>query len=848
MRIVMDLQGAQSESRYRGIGRYTLALALAAARDNRGHDVHVVLNGAFADTISAIRSAFDGVLPKENIHVWHVPLPVQGMYAANHKRIKQAELIREAAIAALAPDLVHVSSIFEGYGDNAIASIGRLLYVPTVVTAYDMIPWLYPQIYLDPAPSYRSFYEERLGQLRYADALLTISETAMAEVAGATKADSTRVFNISAACDSSFHVMPEDSPIIRDVRARFGLDLDFILYSGGSDERKNLKRLIEAYAGLERRQRMRCRLVLAGRMHAPHVEALRSLGISAGLDPEELLFTGYVSEEELTALYNACQFFVFPSWHEGFGLPVLEAMTCGAAVLASNASSVKEVMAKSDALFDPYDVEDIRKLMSFYLDSSEALDELRLYSRSRARDFSWEDVARKFWDACERVHLMFAPVHKHGLGAITADLQAKLLASLGGSEGELVALADSIDRSLPAALPKIMLDVSELATHDLKTGIQRVTRAIAAEWSARPPEGYTVQLVRIDRDTRSYVCANNYANQLLEIEGFSDDAPLVCHAGDIFLGLDLVGDGVSLMQDWFEHFHNTGVLVAFVIYDLLPVRNPQWWPGQGGRHHERWLRGAAQAADLLLCISKATADDVAAWMDENQLEKRPAISWFHLGADIQGSSPSRGFPAEGQALLDQLSASVSFLMVGTLEPRKGHAQVLDAFERLWADGHDQVLVIVGKQGWLVDELCDRLRQHPEEGRRLFWLAGISDEFLERLYSVCSCLLAASYAEGFGLPLVEAAQRGMPLLVRDIPVFREVAGASAAYFDGRSAEAVCAAILDWTAQFHEGSHPTTGAMRWLTWQQSAAELAAALLPPPSALPQDAAQLNHSHVIA
>jgi glycosyltransferase involved in cell wall biosynthesis len=123
-------------------------------------------------------------------------------------------------------------------------------------------------------------------------------------------------------------------------------------------------------------------------------------------------------------------------------------------------------------------------------------------------------------------------------------------------------------------------------------------------------------------------------------------------------------------------------------------------------------------------------------------------------------------------------------MVGTLEPRKGHQQALAACEQLWADGVDANQVIVGKQGWMVEALVERMTHHAELNRRLFWLDGISDEFLEQVYAASACLIAASYGEGFGLPLIEAAQHKLPIVARDIPVFREVAGSHAHYFSER----------------------------------------------------------------
>ncbi|MDR9778211.1 glycosyltransferase, partial [Rhizobium hidalgonense] len=143
-----------------------------------------------------------------------------------------------------------------------------------------------------------------------------------------------------------------------------------------------------------------------------------------------------------------------------------------------------------------------------------------------------------------------------------------------------------------------------------------------------------------------------------------------------------------------------------------------------------------------------------------------------------------------------LSSTPTFLMVGTLEPRKRQLQALLAFERLWAQGYTVSLVIVGKYGWNVDFLVEMLSDHPELNRHLFWFAQTSDEFLEKLYATSSCLIAASSGEGFGLPIIEAAQHGIPIIARDIPVFREIASDHAYYFKGNSAIALAKCITDW----------------------------------------------------
>jgi glycosyltransferase involved in cell wall biosynthesis len=136
--------------------------------------------------------------------------------------------------------------------------------------------------------------------------------------------------------------------------------------------------------------------------------------------------------------------------------------------------------------------------------------------------------------------------------------------------------------------------------------------------------------------------------------------------------------------------------------------------------------------------------------------------------------------------------------------------------------------MVGKEGWMVEQLAARLKEHPEKGKRLFWLAGISDEMLLKLYAGASALLAPSEGEGFGLPLIEAAQHDIPIIARSIPVFREVAGEHAYYFDGLQADDLARAVTDWLALWREGKAPTSSGMPWLTWDQSARQLTDAVV--------------------
>jgi len=169
-------------------------------------------------------------------------------------------------------------------------------------------------------------------------------------------------------------------------------------------------------------------------------------------------------------------------------------------------------------------------------------------------------------------------------------------------------------------------------------------------------------------------------------------------------------------------------------------------------------------------------------------------------------------------------------LVGTIEPRKGHLQTLEAFEYLWDKGMDIHLVIVGKEGWVglpdaqrrtIPEIIHRLETHPQRNQRLFWFKEASDLFLETLYRQADVLIAASEDEGFGLPLIEAAHYALPIIARDIPVFHEVASEYASYFpNNRNARSLAKALAQWLEEYQKGTHILSEGMPHISWKKSA----------------------------
>lgn len=1237
MRIVVDLQGAQSSSsRERGIGRYSLALTRALTRNCGEHEILLALSGLFPDTIEPIRAEFRDLLPTENIRVWRAPGPLSQLDPGNSWRRQSAELVREAFLASLKPDVVLVCSLFEGLVDDAATSVSCLSSsIPTAVILYDLIPLLNRSHYLNNPPV-EIWYENKLAHLRRAGLLLAISESSRQEGINHLGFPPGSVVNISTAADAHFRVQAYSDEYQADMRRKYRLLKPYLMYTGGSDPRKNIEGLIRAYASLSVSLRQSHQLAVVCTIQPPERARLETLARQQGLDSGELILTGYVPENDLVALYGLCKAFVFPSWHEGFGLPVLEAMSCGRAVIGAATSSIPEVINYPEALFDPLDDASVTEKLRQVLADEPFRHRLEQHGLRQAKNFSWDESAQRAiaaliqfaaehknaitfpaapagrprlayvsplppersgisdystelldelqrhyvidvvatqpevsvasiiancsirsvaWfrahaDDYDRViyHFGNSPYHRHmfqlaqdipgvivlhdfflshviadndktgympgafsqalyqshgytalrqqyhptegaddlvwrypcnfpliqcALGVIVhaensrrlaeqwygrgvadswriiphlrvppaemnratarrhlnlaendfvvcsfgqlgptklnhrlletwlrtdaaksrtsvlifvgelppgdyriqmqtairragigkqvrvtgwtdtnefrqylaaadvavqlrtlsrgetsgavldcmnhglptivnangsmadlpedgvlklpdnfdnAELTAaidslwcdpfrrqqlgsaarniirechqprtcaamyaqaieeaylrkstgvsgliKALASMDqipAAQQELVALAAAVDRSIPPqpALRQLLVDISVLVQQDAKSGIQRVVRSILKELLVHPPAGYQVEPVYATAD-QGHRYARRFTLRLLDCpESLLEDEPVSYQAGDCFLGLDLSHQIVITRQADLKQMQRHGVKLWFTIYDLLPLQMPDAFPDGVAQLHQQWLETLLDFGNAI-CISRAVADEVAAWHKTGSSERilPGEIAWFHLGADIESSLPTRGMPSSAREVLDKLEQNLAFIVVGTLEPRKGHAQVLAAFNQLWQADQDVSLVIVGKQGWKVETLADQLQAHPERDKRLFWLEGISDEYLEKLYEASTCLLAASYAEGFGLPLIEAAQHKLPIIARDIPIFREVAGAHAWYFDNSYEPSdIAISIRVWLEHYRQNQHPDPKGMPWHTWKESARQLLDAIL--------------------
>jgi len=265
-----------------------------------------------------------------------------------------------------------------------------------------------------------------------------------------------------------------------------------------------------------------------------------------------------------------------------------------------------------------------------------------------------------------------------------------------------------------------------------------------------------------------------------------------------------------------------GVRVVFFVQDIIPLTHPEVCHPIHIERFREWFEQVVQVADFLIYSSRFTQQSITDYLDKRPGAPLAASTVVHLGHDF--GSLQTGSIRHGELRRALTKSPASFLCVGTLEPRKNLGILLDAFEALWDHEHDVSLVIIGRAGWLCDELLVRIRRHPELGRRLFWFNNVSDADLALVYRQSSALIFPSIVEGFGLPMVEALSQGLPVIASDIPVFREIADDHAQFFLPHDAVALASAVRKQLAAPLTEASPT---FQWPTWEESTLQLLAAL---------------------
>lgn len=506
------------------------------------------------ESIPTLRREFIDLLPQDRIKVFHLPGPVAEANPENRARFKAASLIREHFLNELRPDVIHISSLFEGLFEESVTSLG-LLTSPekTVVTLYDLIPLVERKKYL--AEDFKlDYYMSKIGFLKKAGLLLSISEFSRQEAIDLLGLPPETVVNMSSAIGGFFRPIDIPLDVAANLRAKLGISGKFLMYTGSFDQRKNHETLIKGYASLPRGMRKKYQLLIVGNGWEGAYQHLHGIAKREGLEPSELVFSGHVSDEELLRLYNICTLFVFPSLREGFGLPILEAMSCGVPAIGSNATSIPEVIGIKEALFDPTNHESIGKKILESLTNDAFYKKLAENAVSQAAKFSWDRTAtialnsieaRLAKSDCNRTSSTASKVVEGGKRWFPALKPSVTLAPLinelssiegirAGDQASLLSLANCIARNSASLEAAIRTDwnmrspqrVGWVTTWNTRCGIATYTipviKAIpACHWIFAP---YEQNLVEQDDDRVIRCWTNGAKDDLTGLAAAIEDA------------------------------------------------------------------------------------------------------------------------------------------------------------------------------------------------------------------------------------------------------------------------------------------------------------------------------------
>ncbi|MDF9828228.1 glycosyltransferase involved in cell wall biosynthesis [Ereboglobus sp. PH5-10] len=1195
MRTLFNIFPCQTNNgRNRGLGNYSMALAQTYAKLHSDDRVHLLGACNYPESVPDIKTAVSGDIPEHRLKLIDLPemsgfsTPVESADA----RLQAASI--NWACARINPEVVHTSSFFEP--EVCLPSPANMAPWLHSVTVYDLIPLKFENIYLRDARAKR-WYLNRIETLKHHDIFLAISESTRRDTIELLALDPDRVFNISAACHPRFKTGVKKETEKELIAKKYKINRPYFMYTGGSDWRKNIEGAIKSFSLVPGELRRGFCFAIVCALPSAELDKLRRQAAQLGLNPDDIVFTGYVPDDDLPLLYRYCHAFVFPSLYEGFGLPVLEAMSCGAPTIAANNSSLPEIINRRDALFDANTPEPLADLLVTLMRDENYRQSLIKTGLKQAESFSWENTAKKariIWEAAlaiKNTNKRTALFHRHPLKRLAfvspippqrtgiAVFSAELLNVLSAfyqidvftdksfepderlsalfeihSYAELDKMAKDYDAilyhvgnsayhieilSLLQKHPGIavlhdfyisgLLDymehnkiypeclTRELLRHgghkamtmykNSETALQAITECPAnslvfesalgvivhsgyaqALIDRHYPEGVAaphavipllkrVSLVAENENTETErandftICsfghitatkspmllieafeklaacmpgkkimlcfvgellddahgaqlrkrlANSKFKNRIKITGYANDADyahwmhsanvavqlrsssrgetsgalLDCMANSVpvvannfasfsgyppdaicFVEGELTSDAVAetlkklienpgaakafanAARKWIAHNHapeqvaqlyyraiesftansksnshikllnsirpsaadlekgerwitqlcetevtlrpprfyyditlfskqwNEGYMTGIqrvvhsifvelgnrqidiwpvalnsagtdyyalyknsdtnkwestqqtvhlqhgdtlliaelrhdllstspiweklrkaqidihaILYDLLPVLHPEFYPPEGKELHQKYLKFLSQTANRVSAISRTVATDYSRWVAEEGQTITP-LKFQKVDVIPLGAAPKP--PAQtGYKTPPWPSGGPVFLMVGTLEPRKNHALALDAFDALWSQNINARLCIVGRRGWLADKIYERIKDHPKINTDLLFFDSADDETLLRCYQNAACLIAASINEGYGLPLVEAAHYGLPIIASDIEVFRESIVDADVFFDPTSPQSLASAIMEALTLPHE----------------------------------------------
>ncbi len=815
VKVWFDGQCFQTVSCRRGIGRYAYELVSALARNHPEIEPHISFNAQFPGEALAAADTLAAVIPRDHMHVWHGVATGGETTEGNNAERRFSELALTHHVNCIAPDVALSLSPFEGTLDVAVPLLdSSLLQAPSVGVFYDAIPYRFKDKYL-PQKKDKDYYERRLRACGDFKLLLCISEFSLEELKKLLP--ESKGTNISAGISPQFKELLQ-----KRVKRSPRVAGDYVLYVGGLDWRKNVSLVVDAFAELPLELSRDLKFVIAGDHDAVLLAELKARWRHHGLNEQGIISLGHVSDSGLVDLYADARLLVQPSLMEGFGLTAIEALICCTPVAAADAGALPETVGSKDMLFDPTSPKSLADcIMSLSQDSS-VREKVLQHGLAQSEKFTWERTAEIVAEELARV-----ASESHSTSAVSKEeldlyiaREANKLRLNSRHAATALALAE-----LPNQIsPRLLIDVSISAVSPAHSGIQRVVRKITSNLGCNDSANSKL----IFNDGRR-------ENGWIELDSAEYHRTPPKSKENVTVGpkdhLLMLDSSWNLIEGHLPLLYDArlrGAQVTFCIFDLIPLTASAFCVQDITNSYRNWFLKALEVATGFICISKAVADELLELLALIEFPREVAVDYWRLGADFNTKvaikKPSAS-DMSGRAKAG-VTSQTDFLMVGTLEPRKGYALALDAFEELWANGGEVSLTMVGRPGWFIHTLSERIRKHPEFGRRLHWYDDASDEELDTLYQRSDCLIAASYAEGFGLPIVEAGQMGKPVIASDLPVFREVAAGarSVSFFKAGSSKSLAVTVDEYQRGGEAVEFAASKAFpSWPSWEESAQEL-------------------------
>jgi len=697
-----------------------------------------------------------------------------------------------------------------------------------VTCIFDLIPELHPYACHEVTPPlFRNWLRKALLE---SNAFIAISETVAQELASYV---GERALAHRSDLKIGWFRCGSDIPAPAQASLRAALSdavagpAPVFLCVGTLEPRKGHRTALEAFDLLWQSGR-NVRLIIIGR-NGWYAEAMIAQIRRHSEFGRRLFWFDDVGDAELSALYEKASAVLCPSYAEGFGLPIVEAARRGRPSICSDIPVFREVGGEGAAYFCVADPRSLARRVEGWIDGEIALDP------KKVRCVAWSDAAKRIvdvvmgceWEAdslqenspawpvavssdrirllecqlewlqAEMLHLVheretmtysaswrvFSPLREFEAGLVRF---ASSLAGRIASTRVVAPLATEASTAQEASVfvsrerPKrLLVDVTGVVKQDAGAGIQRVVKNLLRALRERNDAHLPAVAVR---------CENG---RLFAAEEFSVATPAVeisTGPGDIFLMLSDTWNALDDYDSTLENLHRRGVFIVSGVHDLIPKLHPHACHEATVSRYDAWFRHMLLHSDAVLAVSETVSEELEDFVRTRKFPHRTGlkIGWFHNGSDMtaQASGPVR----------EKIRPAVEdgaplFLCVGTLEPRKGHRIALRAFDALWSEGAGAKLVFVGRRGWYDEAAVRDIEAHPEFGRRFFWFDDVDDGELSFLYERAVALICPSFAEGFGLPIVEAARRGRPVICSDIKVFHEVGKEGAVYFRTNDAEAL-----------------------------------------------------------